>query len=457
MTGNRNFKHHSCGVFLIFAGLYLQSVKADNLTFGDQSRLSGTVSSMSSSGVIALTSDLSPEPLLFKSGAVKKLDFGASSEEVSSGNALLELLNGDLLQASIESLDDENLKVMTAEAGLLSIPRAGLRSLSLGIQTRKPIYSGPRKNGEWINGAGASPGWVFANNSLIATGPASASASFKLPNRFVLKFTLKWQGIPSYKIYFADPLKTDGNPVDRYYMQFGSAGVEVKRESSSGKSFQTIILLPLESSEFPDNQVDVELRVDRKAARIHLLLDGEEEGVGVDPNHQAPVGQGVTVTNESQNGANHEIRGIEILEFENTRARHLKENRGDESLDSLISREDDRWSGRLTQIKKGLEGMSFSFKNDFQDAPLELADSDVATVFFAEQKQAGATPDSPPAFVLKLRSGGNLQITSCEFADETISASHPLLGSLKIKRDGVLSIEPAPANPVPEATKNPVE
>ena len=450
MPGIRN-SNHACRWCLVFTGAALGLLHADNLTLADDARLSGNIRSINPAGVIELSSALSPEPLLLKPGAVKKVDFSIHASDPVPANTLIELLNGDVLPVSIESLDDKLLNVVSAEAGRLGIPRASLKSMHLGVQVRKPIYSGPRKTGEWSNGSAGTAGWSFSNNSLVANGPTSSFKMFNLPKRFVFKFTLKWQANPSYIIYFADPLRTDTNLVDRYYMQFGSAGMEVKRESPDGKRFQTIILLAKTPDEFPGGQVDVELRVDRKASRIHLLLNGEPEGAGVDPGNQPPSGQGVSLINQAQAGFNQEIRGIEILEFDDTRARHLEENRGDVALDSLISREEDRWSGRLTHIKKGPEGSIFSFKSDFQDTPLELTEADVSTVFFAERKQTVMADAPVPSFALRLRGEGSLQVASCVFSEDLITASHALLGDLKIKRSDVSALELLHSNPAPGA------
>jgi hypothetical protein len=379
------------------------------------------------------------------------VDFSIPASNSAPASTLLELLNGDLLPVVIESMDDKLLNVLTSDAGRLSIPRACLKSMHLGTHRRQPVYSGPTGVKEWAIGSGATAGWTFSNDALLANGPATSSKIFELPKGFVFKCNLTWQGSPSYVIYFADPLQPDTRLVDRYYIQFGSAGVEVKRESSSGRRFQTIIVGNKTPEDFPDDEVDVELRVDRKTSRIHLLLNGEPEGAGVDPNHQPPSGQGITLVNQAPAGFDQQIRGIQILELDNVRTRHLEENRGVPTLDSLISREEDRWSGRLTSIKKGPEGLVFSFKSDFQETPLELGGDDVATVFFAERKQAVAEPAKAPPFSLRLRGEGRIQVASCVFSENVIAAKHALLGDLNIKRDGVAAIElldPSPATKV---------
>ena len=337
------------------------------------------------------------------------MEFSAPETAPPQPGTLIELTNGDLLPATVETLDEQNLGVLTEHAGRLTIPRTALKSMQLGVHKRKAIYTGPRSTEEWSRDVDDSRQWKFANGILTADGPATGSRKFETPLQFILKFTLKWQANPNFQIYFADPLTPKAESVDRYYMQFNGAGMEIKREASKGKRFQTVILLARTPDQFPNNQMDVEIRVDRKASRLHLLLNGEPEGAGVDPVADAPTGSGVTLVNTSSAGLSQEIRAIEILELDNVRARHRSEDRGDTKTDSLISRDEDRWSGRLIRIRKGPEGAVFSFKSDFQDEPLELSEADVSTVFFRPAGRSGGIRQtiipSPCASAARARCG----------------------------------------------------
>ena len=80
----------------------------------------------------------------------------------------------------------------------------------------------------------------------------------------------------------------------------------------------------------------------------------------------------------------------------------------------------------------------FSFKSDFQDAPLELTEADVSTIFFAQPGDTPA-PEPDPPFALRLSGEGSLRVSSCTFSPDSVSARHPLLGPMKIKRSGVVA------------------
>lgn len=415
---------------------------ADELALSGGARLTGTVRSISEAGVVELASELAPDPVRLQPEAVSKIDFSSTGAVPPPPPAVVELANGDLLPATLEALDDRQLTVVSPEAGRLVIPRQALKSLQLGIRRHQVVYAGPRNLDEWTRGDSNAKNWVFEHDSLIANGPATAALTLPLPQQFILRLTLKWQPkqIPNFQVFFADPLKPKGESSDRYYLQFAGAGVEIKREASHGKHFNTIVQLNRNPNLYPDHQLRVELRVDRKAARLQLLLNGEPEGEFIDPIPAVPDGSGISLVCNPPNGTSQEIRGLEILELDDARDRHHAEERGDPQTDSLISREDDRWGGHLMDIRQTGDGPVFRFTSGARNDLLEIPAADVSTVFFATM--AAPPPElAPHPFVLRLRGDGTMRVASCQFRDDVVAATHPLLGPLNLRRDGVVSME----------------
>ncbi len=439
MIGIRTFKLgvRSCAVLALAAAV---PAHADEILLTGDASLSGTIRSINDTGVVELSTPISPDPVLLKAEAVRKVVFSPPQDSPDAPGAIAELVNGDLLPVTIEGLDDKSLTVTTMDAGRLVIPRTALKSVQLGVHKRKMVYSGPRNIEEWKGDAEGSRNWHFENNGLVASGPAYAAKDFDTPSQFVFRFSLKWQGNPNFQIYFADPLKQRGEVSDRYYLQFAGAGMELKRESTKGNRYTTVILSNRTPEQFPDNTLEVEIRVDRKTARLHLFLNGEPEGAGIDPVKGVPEAGGVTLVSNAPNGTEQEIHGIEILELDESRGRHRTEERGDPKTDSLISRDDDRWGGHLGDIRKTGDGLVFSFKSDFQDSPLELLASDVSTVFFANPDQSKEPEVSHP-FVLRLQANGSLRVSSCSFTGNSVSATHSLLGQLLIRRSGITELD----------------
>lgn len=432
---------------------FAASLRADELTLtGGSSHLTGSVRSINEAGMVELASPISPQLLLLKGEAVEKVEFigGGSAQEPPS--MLVELANGDLLPAVVESLDERNLTVTSPEAGRLEIPRNALASMQLGIRKHQIVYSGPKSLDEWTTMEGDAKNWAYVAQGLAAKGPATASKEVALPRQFILRFSLKWDAgqVPNFQVHFADPLKSRGQRADRYYLQFGGAGLEIKREAAEGKRYNTIVQLNRTPNQYPEHRMAVEVRVDRDGSRMHLFIDDEPEGVFVDPIQPVPAGSGITLVCNGPNGSSQEIRGIEVLAFDDSRGRHRSEERGDPKNDSLISREEDRWGGRLLDIRKSQEGVMFRFKSDFQDEALEIPEADVSTVLFATQDTQPVDEKAHP-FLLKLRGDGSLRVSSCRFTDATVSAIHPLLGPLELRREGIVAMERAEAKPKTKA------
>ncbi len=438
---------------LAAALLAAATVSADDITLsGGNARLSGTVRSIGDTGVVELDCPHASEPLLLKAGSVDKVAFSPPAADPGTPPAALKLVNGDLLPGRVESLDETRLVFSSPVTGRLEIPRAALASLQLGVRSHKLIYSGPGNLEEWTTADADMKNWIFENGGLVANGTSVATRSVEFPQQFILRFTLKWQARanPNFEVYFADPLKDKGEACDRYFLRFNSAGFEIKRESSRGKRYQTVALLNRTPNQYPGRELDVELRVNRKGSRMQVFLNREPEGEYADPGETPPTGKGITLVCHTQNGNPQTIANIEVLEFDDSSVRHRTEERGDLKSDGLISRDDDRWGGRLLEIRARDGGSLFRFKSDFQDEPLEIPDTDVSTVFFASGEAAG--PEEKPApFVIRLRDHGSLRVSSCRFDGDSVSAVHPLLGALSFKRDGLTVIEWAAAKPAPES------
>lgn len=417
------------------------NARADKLTLAGDARLTGDVRSINEQGVVELSSPLSTDPLFITPEALEKITFDETPQLVEPVGGIIELANGDLLPATIGGFDGKTLKVITPDAGGLEIPRESLKSMQLGVHHQQAIYSGPRSLEEWTQDGEGAKGWSFSGQALTANGQAVATRKIDVPNRFVFKFNLKWQSSPNCVVYFADPLTPGAERVDRYLLQMSAQGIEIKRESSTGLKIQPVILPVRSADEFPANQVDVEIRVDRKTSRIHLLLNGEPEASGIDPVSSPPTGNGFSFISKSNNGSTQQVQGIELWDFDNSQERHRSENRGDAKSDSIISREDDRWGGRLTGIRQGKEGSILTFKSDFQEEPLELLESDVSTIFFGRAEDVPSNPVKDTSWVVKLRGGGSLHLTACSFTRSEVKGTHPLLGELEIDRSGVTVLE----------------
>lgn len=445
MTGKR-ISDKFTTVLPVLAGVLCGPLRADVVTLRDDgARLSGTVRSISAAGAVELASNLSPEPLWLRNDAVLKVGFAQTPHAGPVPSALVELVNGDCIPVTIESMDERAMVVVSPDAGRLEIPRGLLRTVTLGVEQRKRIYQGPVEADGWKAGdSGAA--FRVEDGALATDKSAMAAMKFDLPERFVLRFTLEWEpkSQPNFKVGFADPLLGMGAKADRYFMTFNAAGIKIQRQSSTGKTYNSLRILNRTPVQFPENKLKVELRVNRQTNRMVLVLNDVEEDVIPDPVGKAPSAGGVAFEAHPSGNSTLRISRIEVLEDGDTRAGNRGEKRGDGKSDSLISTEGDRWGGVLTGIRKTADGLVFSVKGDFQQNVQEIPESGVAVVFFKTPADP-PEPESPP-FVLRLRGEGSLSLSSCTLAENTVTANHPLLGRLEIGRAGVTGME-KPAKP----------
>ena len=387
-----------------------------------------------------LAGQLSPESLLLREGAVKRVVFEHVAERDDSFSNRVELTNGDVLAARIRSFDGEDLVVESPFAGEIRIPRELLKTLQLGIHQQEVIYEGPAGLEGWTPNGRDVDSWSSEDGVLRMAGGGSLSRELKLPQQFVVLFTLEWRNNPNFQFTFADPLLPTNSQCDRYVFRFAGNGIEVKRQASEGRRDTTIIPLYRTSELYPGNRLKVEIRVDRNNSMMQLFLNGEPEGRYNDPVPNVPTGNGISISSNSGGDGEHELSNIQVLSWNEESDRHRTEERGDVTMDSLIERRGDRYSGTLNSISPTGDRLAFSFKTDFLDTPVELPDTEISTIFFKSEENSRSTALND-SLVLRLQSDGFIHVSSCVFDGKRAKVTHPLLGELSFDRNGVLAVE----------------
>lgn len=424
---------------LLLTALSVGSLAADSITLNGDARLSGTVRSITEEGVVELVSPMAAEPVLLRGEAVRKVTFSDAPKTGKVPSSRVELANGDIFPVEIESLDDKELVADSPVAGKLRIPRPVLKSLMLGIHPNRVIYSGPKSEGDLKAEGRNAENWSYDEGVMSIEGQGRLSKKLEVGEQFIARFTVGWTNHPAFQFYFADPLLPEHQVADRYYFQFTSSGIEIKRESTKGRRFTSIVTLNRRPDQYPGRQLKVEIRLDRESSLLYLFLNDEPEGRFKDPVPEPPVGDGIAFMSNGGNESELRISEIELLEWDHKGDRHRTEDRGDPKTDALIEKRGERFGGELISIQAGKDGPLFRFKSDFQEAPIEMPESEVSTIFFKKTEtapQAGVHP-----FALRLRGDGLLRVSTCSFPGERIEALHPLLGPMTFLREGVTALE----------------
>ena len=417
-------------------GAGLECLRADEVMQSDGSHLSGVIQAIHENGMIELRSPLAIEPLLLKANSVKKVRFAEAATESSTPSAMVRLRNGDQFLASVTGLSDADLQVSSQALGHLTIPRELVESIQFGIREKKVIYVGPNTDDEWVPKIGSLGAWRVVKGVLSANGAAVAGKPFELPQQFGVKFTLRWQADPAFQLYFADPMSPEVERIDRYCLQFNSAGFEIKRESSKGKHFHSVMMSPRRPDEFPKNQLDIEIRVDRKTSRLDLFLDGALEASGVDPVQDATTGGGLLLLSAAAAGSVQEVFGIQLFETGQEVISDLREDEVDSRSDRVLSRDEEIWSGRLSVTALENGGFAYSLKSGSDEQTTELEESDLLKVCFARPERESESRHRI-AVRVKLHEHERLGLASIALFDGQATAVHPLLGVLKFEQAAI--------------------
>lgn len=428
----------------LFLSLLLPAA-ADEVLLADGSKLSGTVTALADGGQLMLSSPLAFEPFQLKADHLKRVAFTSKNAFVDDNDALVELANGDQFPGELAAIDAESVTFRTGFAGEIKIPRPSVNTIQLGVRPPKVVYEGPEDDSGWT----IKNGWRYDSFRFTAENSGTIHRKFDIPGSFLLRFRVSWRNTPNIQVYFADDTFETTGKADRYYLQFGGAGMELKRQQSNeGHPFLSMASPPGDPSDYPENNLLIELRVDRKLGLVHLFLDGEEEGKFADPLKTAPSGQGIMFRSNIGGDDSQFIDQIEIREWDPSSDRHRTEDRGDEKQDVLITRSSDRGTGSILGMTAGEGGGTIRYKGPHHPDPVELSVSDVSTLFFAKPADAPAPPSQPVE--LGLRGRGSLGVTGCVFTAEAVTAKHPLLGDLTIRRDAIANLTRAEQKPEPE-------
>ncbi|QTN34005.1 hypothetical protein HZ994_17330 [Akkermansiaceae bacterium] len=443
---NSDFRR--CAAFLL--GM-VSSAFAAEITLQDDGKLTGEVASMDAEGNVELLSPISEKPLRIRGDKALRIDFGSAGKAFEPATERVELSNGDILAARVNSLADGLLNVESADLGEISIPRAMVSSIQLGISTKKVIYSGPKDFEGWTRDEGGAQSWKMEGGEFVAEEQGIISMDAGLPEKFIIRFSMKWSNYPNFQFRFAEPPGGNSGRVDRYLLQFVGSGLGVFRESGSKSGNIPIAVANRSSGRDANNSMQVEIRVDRSRSHLQLFIDGQLQGRYTDPVPGIPSGTGISLVNRAPRQSDQRIGQIEVLEWDDSADRHRSEERGEGGEDSLIGRNGERLGGKLTSIRRDGGKAVYMFKSDFQKDLLAVPEQEVSTVFVGD----GAKPakkSKSGGMTLSLRGGGQMEVSSCVFRSGKVTAEHPLLGSLDIDRDAILSLQrrAAPkANPLP--------
>ncbi len=423
-----------------FAGSLLAagSLCADEISLGAQGKITGTVESVSAEKEISLRSPLSPELLQFQGDQLESIVFEKSKDAPASTNNILYLKNGDVLPVTVEQLDDKTLSFESPWSGKKSVARTAIDCLHFGTSENMVLYRGPNQN-EWQTGRA----WKF-DNALVSQAWGSVHRKFeKLPERYILNFTVEWTGNAGIKCLFASTSADGNGTADCYFLQFNSGGLELKRQSTGSKKYTSLASFnDFTPDDVEDSKMEVEIRVDRSNRLLQLAVNGKQMRNNIiDPAETGPMPSGNLISFVSTSGTEdrHTITDIRLSNWGSASAEARMEKRTDTKRDVLFDIESNRSSGTLKSITPGKD-LQVLFENPHDPSPKPLPGSKVAVIYFAGEN----AKETPHPYRLKLHGTGTLHVDSFTLADGVLRAKHPELGDLEIAASLIAEITRIP-------------
>lgn len=433
MRENRKFKISFCCLCLATLA------NGAEVSFPGDNKINGEIVSMDDKGTITLNTSYASQPLKVNVDKISKIDFGKSEQKFETPTQNITLINGDSFPVGIRGLSEKFLQISSPIFGDIDVPREMIDSLEVGIFPKKHIYKGPNNINEWTGAEDEISKWRIEEGSLIAGGSTLIYRDMKLPENYSIRFKLAWDANPNFRFSFGDPMDLSGKSVNRYYMQFARAGIEIKRESTGTNRYTPVAVIARPPDQFPGKELWIEIRVNRKGGRLELYLNDQLEGRYEDSHPDIPSGTGVTFLNQSRSENRIRISDIEVTEWEDRGDRHRTEDRGDGKEDAIIGRNGERFSGRLVSITDAQQNKVYRFKSNFQEEPIDMPDSEVSSIFFSRKSEM--KPEKYEGLHLFFQGRGVIQVTKCILNENALTITHPLLGDMEINRHAATRLE----------------
>ncbi|MGD1086566.1 MAG: hypothetical protein ABSA47_17655 [Verrucomicrobiota bacterium] len=252
------------------------------------------------------------DPIEFNLDSVSQIRFHPSAQPGSPEGSNTDhpcqvfLAGGDVLEGALVSYDRTNLCLQTWYAGLLSIPRGGLRSVWFPPVT-PDVFALTGQEG-WTQGNAAAafaedPGqWVFRDSAFYASKSASIARDVNLPAGADIQFDLAWSGALSLSMaLYTDSLqpiklleKDTAPPFGGFYSLQFLPGLYVNLERVKQMEPRAALSAPVAVPTFGQtNRVRVQVRARKQSNIIALSVDGVLTQVWHDTNGFAGEGTGL--------------------------------------------------------------------------------------------------------------------------------------------------------------------
>ncbi len=327
--------------------------QSDVLQFLNRDTLHGSLLEIDPKAGVRWQSPEAKSPIEFSMAKLSEVKLAQRKAKPSVGKDIfgVVLTNGDELEGTIATLDAEKLELDTWYGGMLTIPRAMIKSVVPRRQSHSTIYEGPTGPEGWSNGST----WKYRDGTFYTRNGGILGRDFKLPNLSDIEFDMAWAGYLQVviNIYTDQPDRYGGNA---YMLQMNNNFVyleRMRRNNGSSNLGQTELPNMMER-----NKAHFGVRVDKDAKTISLLVDGHLAKQWTDRGEFAGGGGGVSFTSQGRGLV--KVSKIAISSWDGKFEEPLKP--GEKSVeDTLKLANGDKVSGALKEIVSGTAALASTY------------------------------------------------------------------------------------------------
>lgn len=417
---------------------------ADRLSFQNGDLVTGTILEMDAEDRIIVATPDAPAPLRLRADTLAFADFDQEPPEKKM-HERVNLLNGDVLPGKVTAMDGQQILLQTWYAGDLQIPRQSVRSVDFGMAPSKLAYEGPGGPEGWLNNSE----WRFTSTGISSTGRGTIARPKILPANFILRFKFSWISMPNLRFYFCDDLMKEIGITNRYYFELNRGGMQIKRQAADAKRtyFQIFESKRLPPS-FDNNDVEIELRVDRTNRLLYVYIDGELEGRFTDLVDQVPDGSGIMLLSGASRDTKNIISSIEIFHWDAVSQLHRAEGHEDKTKDAIITTDSQRYPGDARELVTDGDERFIVLKNPHANDLLRVPVARTSVLYLRHEKSPTKTA---AGLTLELANRGQLHLDEPRLQDGVLQGHHPMLGNISLKREALLRIQAPESSPTDSA------
>lgn len=402
-----------------------QNVHADVVELAHGDILTGSINALNNQG-ITLTSPLTPTPLQIKPDTIQSITFNNKAKDNKKHSEIITLTNGDTLPCDVVSLDQTTLQINTHYAGKFSIPRHTVKMLQFGISDEQVVYQGNDQPSVWPTHDGQ---WSYSKSGYSCQGSGTLARPLKLPQNMRINFDLRWRQTPNFVFRFcAENTKATTNQ-NTYELSFNSAGLQIRRYLKNKKP-TPIASFDLKPHTIDNQQLNVDIRLNRDLGEITLYLNGSKRGSWMDTFDTAE-GKHIILNNRASQSQGFYVNNLKVSHWNNGSHPRHQEKMAKSETDILLDNEGDKRSGKIISItQRSNKKLIVQMNDKFGTKPLKISEHRISTLYFTSKDEPKTSPKAP--YVARLLGGGSIQLPSPKLTEGKITSIHPILGTCSL-------------------------